>query len=121
MTHQIVTVVVIMLLSISGVAQKKNPDPEKMAAHQTEVITKHLELNDSQLEEITKINKKFSEEMSVLMAEDGGMFGKMGRMKKLNAAKESEYEAVLTSEQMKTYKKKVAPELRKEMRQKMGG
>ncbi|WP_299433499.1 hypothetical protein [uncultured Aquimarina sp.] len=118
MRNNILTIVIVVVSSISALAQQKMNALE-MANYQTKTMVIELELDKDQTKEIESINLKYSEKIVVLMEANGSMFGKMGDMKRIKQNKSNELEKVLTPVQLEKYEDDVAPNMRKHMRKHM--
>ncbi|WP_425235622.1 DUF4890 domain-containing protein [Ulvibacterium sp.] len=115
-----ISILLLLAATIQCITAQKM-DPQEMADYQTKIMSKELELNESQKKQVTELNLEFSEKQAGLMNKEGSMFSKMGDMKRIGKEKMAALDKILTKEQMKKYEDQVRPEIRKYMRGKMKG
>ncbi len=111
-----------VISSVSLFSQsRQHRSPEDMAKQQTEWMTKELTLDKGQVEKISVMNLKYSKELQKTWQENQGNREAMrSAMTKLTEEKDKELKKVVTEDQFKLYKKKVA-ERRAQMRGQRGG
>lgn len=118
MRKTVLAVLFVALTSQLGFGQELKNSAEA-AAYQDEVMEKELELTEDQKEKVSKINLKYTEQMTEIMRREGSKFSKIGDMKKNGKDKKEELKGVLTEDQFEKFEDEVEPALRKHMRKNM--
>ncbi len=110
--------VCLWLMSTLSLVSQQDLSVEEIVSYQNKAMAK-LEMTPKQTEQVSAINLTYATKQMALMDEEGSMFGKFGRMKKLGKAKNAELEKVLTEEQYERYEDDIEPQIRKHFRAKM--
>jgi hypothetical protein len=99
-------------------AQLAKIPPRQRAAIQTAFMTEKLHLTPEEKPKVEAINEKYAEQMQPVLQGSMGMFERMRTVKKIEAAKDEELQAVLTPQQFQTYQGS-KDELREGMKQRI--
>ncbi|MEM6264082.1 MAG: hypothetical protein AAGI38_16325 [Bacteroidota bacterium] len=97
----------------SGEGRRRNMDPVKMAARQTEAMTRELSLDESQIAAVDTINLKYAHAQKEVWQQPGDFSAKRDMMLDLRLAQDKELKKVMTKDQFKTwraYRKKMREE-----------
>lgn len=86
-------------------SQPQPPTPEAMAQRETEWMTTELELTEDQVAKVDPINLKYAEKIvELFQGGTGGDFEALReKMNEMNAQKRTEFEDILTADQVKKY------------------
>lgn len=105
----------VMLLTVTSLTfaqergNRQRPSAEESAKAETEWMTKELKLTEKQVTSVNTINLETAKAQQKLRESASGDFSKVREsMQALQTEKEKSLAKVLSSEQMETYKKKVA-------------
>jgi len=98
------TLTLVLVTNVTAQDRKEGPeDPEAKAEKQTMMMSKKLDLNDDQKNEVHEINMKYAEqsyELKQEMREEGDNEELKMRYKRMMKEKKSELKAVLNEEQV---------------------
>lgn len=107
---------VMMFILILGVCKTINaqppqpPSPEEMAKFETDWMKTSLKLTSAQLPKIDAINLKYAKKMGEMFQKgpEGDFSVMEEKMNEMESQKRTEFQAILTPEQLKLYDKEVA-------------
>jgi len=115
---KIVLIITSIIFSWVALGQSKVDVSEMTNFHMSE-IESIINLTEEQTKETNTIILDFSEKMAVLINKDGGMFGKIGDIRKLGKEKNKKLGVVFSKEQMEKYEDEIEPKVRKQFRNRM--
>jgi hypothetical protein len=109
----LIAVLILMLLgnSNSVIAQPPQPpSPEEMARFETDWMKTSLKLTSAQLPKIDAINLKYAKKMGEMFKNgpEGDFSVMEKKMNEMENQKRTEFQTILTPEQLKVYDKEVA-------------